>query len=163
MKLKASLLLNSTLCIHPLPLMTEALHLVATIWCTFCSQYCITLVLLAGTHNVLCYYTKDMPIHFIDGKHHIKQLKSVKHCKTCLTIDSTYILHIIYGLTNHMQSIYNTQYHATQTYRYRHTHTHTHTLILTHTNAQTKAISRNPVCTGHMWLTCTWCLICMYT
>ena len=53
------LLLNGLLCICPLTFITEALHLVATV--------------------------KTIPIHFIDGKCHIKQLKSGKSRKICLT------------------------------------------------------------------------------
>ena len=36
-KLKASLLLNVPLCIHPLTITTEALRLVVTVRCSFCS------------------------------------------------------------------------------------------------------------------------------
>ena len=47
--LKASLLLNALLCIHPLTFITEVFHLVVLLG----SQYCINLVFLEGIHDVL--------------------------------------------------------------------------------------------------------------
>ena len=49
--LKASLLLNALLCIHTLTFIAEVFHLVVLLG----SQSCITLVFLAGIHDVLCY------------------------------------------------------------------------------------------------------------
>ena len=43
----------------------------------------------------MCCVTKATPIHFINGKCHIKQLKSRKSCKTCLTITHILLYHII--------------------------------------------------------------------
>ena len=52
-KLKDSLLLNMSLCIRPLTFITEALHLVATVRCSFCS-YVVPQIPL-GIHDMLYY------------------------------------------------------------------------------------------------------------
>ena len=62
---------------------------------SFCALRHLSLLWQAFT---TCCINKTMPIHFIDGRCHIKQLKAGKSYKTCLT--------------NHTQSII-TPYHAT--------------------------------------------------
>ena len=56
-----------------------------------------------------------MPIQFIDGKCHIKQLKAGKRYKTCLT--------------NYIRTAYITPYHATGYYALGGGHTDRHTNI----------------------------------
>ena len=83
--------------------------------------------------------TKATPIHFIDGKCHINQLKSGKSHKTCLTNHTESISHhitplVIIALGADIQ-----------------THRHTRK----HTNTQTKAISRNQARAG-LSPACAW-------
>ena len=47
---------------------------------------------------MICCVTKAMPIHFINGKYHIKQLKSGKSCKSSLTNHTQSISHHIMPL-----------------------------------------------------------------
>ena len=46
----------------------------------------------------MCYITKAIPIYYIDGKCHKKQLKSRKSQKTCLTNHTRFISHHIMPL-----------------------------------------------------------------
>ena len=59
--------------------------------------------------------TKAMPIHYIDSKCHIKQLKNRKSCKTCLTKHTWSISHHI------MPLVINTFKGRHQTQTYQHT------------------------------------------
>ena len=81
-----------------------------------------------------CCVNKATPIHFIDSKCHIKQLRAVKSHKTCLT--------------NHTHTISHHQL-LIQPRGWTNTHTDTCTYALT------KAISRNQACTSlrlaHTW------------
>ena len=82
---------------------------------------------------MMCCVTKAIPIHFIDDKCHIKQLKSRK---------------VVNLFTNHTRSI--SQYFMPLVINalgggYTCTHTH----------ARTKVISRNQVCTG-LQPACAW-------
>ena len=86
MKLKAGLLLNAVLCICPLTFITEALHLVLGI-------SSVVSTTLPWQAFMTCCVTKAMPIHFIDNKCHIKQLKSGKSRKTWLTNHTWSISH----------------------------------------------------------------------
>ena len=100
-------------CMHVcMYVITEVLHLVATVGCSFCSQYHVTLVFLAGVYNILCYY-KAMPNNFINGKYHIKQLKS--------------------GKSLNFNTLGGTQTHI-DTDSHRQTDTHSHTQSHTHTD-----------------------------
>ena len=97
MKLKPSLLWNSSLCIHPFTFVTEELRLVAT------ARYFIYVLLWLVRHQawhlcLVCSVSKATPIHFIDSKCHIKRLKARKRCKTCLTNYIQPILHHIMPL-----------------------------------------------------------------
>ena len=83
MKLNASFLLNVPICIHQLTFITEVLRLVATVGCSFCSYYCITLVFLPGVHDVLCYQGHAHP--FYQWQVSYKAAEWQKSCKTCLT------------------------------------------------------------------------------
>ena len=74
-----------------------------------------------------CCVNKATPIHFIDSKCHIKQLKAEKSHKTCLT--------------NHTQSI---SHRITPLVCNAFRGGHTNTSI--HTDMRTKAILRNQVC-----------------
>ena len=84
----------------------------------------------------MCFVTKAMPIHFIDSNCHTKQLRAGKKHKTCLTNHTRSILHHIRPLV--ISGLWGGR-----------THTHRHT------DAQTKAISRNQACTAlqpaHAW------------
>ena len=84
--MKNSLLLNVLICIHLLTFITKALHLVAAAGCSFL-PYSSWLVLMMSC------VSKAMPIHFINSKCHIKQLKSGKSCKTCLINHTQSISH----------------------------------------------------------------------
>ena len=89
-------------------------------------------------------------LHFINGKCHIKQLKS---CKTCLTIHTRSIRHHNMPLViNALEGTHTRTHACTHTHIHTHTHaharTHTHTEARTHTTAWTKAILRNQACTG---------------
>ena len=97
----------------------------------------VVLLLLVSQHLSLLWQVfmtscvnKTIPIHFIDGRCHIKQLKAGKKGKTCLT--------------NHTRSI---SHHiippVIKVLKGRHTDRHRHT----HNDMQTKAISRNWVAT----------------
>ena len=89
----------------------------------------------------MCYVNKATPIHFIDGKCHIKQLRAGKRLKSCKTC-----------LTNHTWSI---SYHITLLVINvlgedidKHSRTSARTYTCTHNDARTKAISRNQACAG---------------
>ena len=81
-----------------------------------------------------CCVTKAISMHFIDEKCSIKQLKSGKSHKTCLTNHTWSISHYIMPLV--INALGGGQ---------RQTDRH----MYTHTDMQTKAISRNQMCTGH--------------
>ena len=74
-----------------------------------------------------------MPIHFTNGNCHIKQLKSGKSHTICLT--------------NHTRS---TSHHITLVINGLGADTQTDTQTHTHTHVQSKAISRNQVC-SNLW------------
>ena len=77
---------------------------------------------------MMCYITKTTPIHVINGECHIKQMKSGKSHKTSLSNHTQSIsCHIIPLVTNALKG--------------GHTDWHRHT----HTDVQTKVISRNKV------------------
>ena len=112
---------------------TEVLHLVTTVRCTFCSQYCITLVFSWQAFTTCC-VTKAMPILFIDSKCHIRQLKSRKSCNTYST-NHTCLNHTISRNWLIMPS----------------GRTHTHTHILTCEPKQFQEIRRAGHSLVHTW------------
>ena len=84
----------------------------------------------------MCCVTKATPIHFTDGKCHIKQLKSGK--------SRTYLTNHTLSISHHVMPLVINSLGAD-------THTHMHTCRC----AQIKAISRNQVRTG-LWLAHAW-------
>ena len=117
MKLKPSLLLNSSLCIHPLTFITKELCIAAT------TRQFISLFLWLVQHKLqhlclvymTCCVTKAMPIQFIDGN-------ELKSCRMGLTNHTRPISHHITSLViNALKGGH------THTHTYIHTHTHTHT------------------------------------
>ena len=65
----------------------------------------------------MCCVTKDMPIHFIDGKCHIKQLNAGKSRKTCLANHT-------WPISHHIMPI------VINALKDGHTHRHTQTVIV---------------------------------
>ena len=80
---------------------------------------------------MICCVNKTMPIYFIIGKYHIKQMKVGKAVKTCLSNHTWSVSHHIMLL-------------VINALRGGHTDRQTHIYQCT-----TKAISRNRACVGH--------------
>ena len=110
-----------------------------------CCIFHVVLLLLILQHLsflwqafTMSYVNKTTPIHFIDGRCHVKQLKADKSHKTCLANHRRSISH-------HIMPLVINGLGDRQTRRYIHTHT----------NMLTKAISKNQVCIGlqpaHTW------------
>ena len=130
MKLKPSLLLNSSLRICPFTFITKALHLVATAkW-----FLCLLLWLVRQQLWQLClacmmhWVTNATPFQFIDGN-------ILKSCRMGLIHRTQAISHYITPLViNAVGGGHTDRQTKTHTHTHTHAHAHTHTHTHTHTH-----------------------------
>ena len=77
----------------------------------------------------MCCVTEAMHIHFINGNHHIKQLRAGESHKTCLINHTQSKSHHIMPLVINVLRVDTQTLTQIQTQKHRHTHTQAHKLM----------------------------------